>query len=104
MKKPLLGTAIAFLTAIAFFSFRSVQTTQISGKIIPADGAVMVWLIRDSDSISVKPMDGMFKASVKPGPYKVIVSGKRPYKDVLFEKVEAEEGKTADLGEIRLEQ
>ena len=103
MKNTLLVTAFAFVLALGAASFTSFQTATISGKIIPADGAELVWAIKDADSLSTKPAAGSFKFDLKPGIYMILIDAKEPYKDVQFEKVEVTEGKSLDLGEIKLE-
>ena len=103
MKSNLVMAVIVLITAVSLYGFMPKQTSSISGKVIPADGAEKVWVIREMDSLSAKPVDGIFKLDVKPGWYVVIVQGKKPFKNVQFDKLEIAEGKSLDLGEIKME-
>jgi hypothetical protein len=85
-------------------AFKSAQKSGLSGRITPAESGLMVWAIQGSDSLSLVPTGGSFLIEAKPGIYKIIIDAKEPYKDVLLENIEVTNGKTTDVGEIKLTQ
>ena len=85
-------------------AFKAAQRSGLSGRITPAESAQMVWAIQGNDSLSLVPTGGSFLIEAKPGIYKIIVDAKEPYKDVLLENIEVTNGKTTDVGEIKLTQ
>jgi hypothetical protein len=103
MNNRFTGIAVIFFAAMVLMAFMPQLSASITGKVVPADGAEMVWAIKGADSLSAKTTEGTFLLDVKPGIYKVIVDAKTPYKDLLIEKVEVTEGGKIDLGEIKLE-
>lgn len=91
--------------AIATFAFKSADTGSISGKVTPADAASQVWAFQATDTLKAPITDGAFTIQdAKAGTYTVIVGAKHPFKDVTVTNVKVEDGKTTDLGEIRLVQ
>ena len=102
MKNGATLTATILLVA-AFHSFRNSQAGTIGGTIVPADGAVYVWAFQNRDTAKVVPENGQFTLPVANGVWKVIVDAKDPYKDVLIENVQVNDGKETNLGEIRLQ-
>ncbi len=102
MKNTIKVSAVVLFAAISMQAFTAMQSTFITGKIVPADAVEAVWAIKDTDSLSVKPTDGIFKMEVKPGTYKILIDAKEPIKDLMYEKLEITEGKTFDLGEVKL--
>ena len=95
-------TVIALVTAL--HAFKAAQKAGLSGRITPAESGLMVWAIQGSDSLSLVPTGGSFLIEARPGIYKIIVDAKEPYKDVMLENVEVVNGKTTDVGEIKLTQ
>jgi hypothetical protein len=78
--------------------------TIIIGKIRPADGAEMVWVVGEKDSLKASISQGQFYFEVKPGTYKLIVDALPPYQDVLLENLLVHQDETLDVGEIILKQ
>lgn len=103
MKKKLQVAVMALFTTAAVYGFAYQTSSGVTGKIIPPEGAVAVWAIQGTDSLSVKPVVGLFNLELKPGWYSIVVQTNQPYKPVQFEKMQVQEGKTIDLGEIKLE-
>ncbi len=103
MKRAFSVVAVVLIMAGIIYSFTPRQTAYINGRVIPAEGADMVWAVNERDSIGARPADGQFSIKVKAGWYQVYVIAKSPYKNVQLNKLEVKEGSTIDLGEIRLE-
>jgi hypothetical protein len=92
-----------FFYILSAFAFKG--ESAITGKINPAGQVIKVWAIRGSDSISCVPLaTGDFVLKVKAGIWKFMIDAKYPYKDVTVDKVDIEEGKTVNIGEVNLEQ
>lgn len=104
MKKALVTLIATILTVAALHAFRLMQNSSISGKILPPEGADLIWAIGGTDSIKTNAVNGAFAITVKSGTWKIIIDAKEPFKDVVLDKIEAKEGQNTDLGEIRLQQ
>ena len=104
MKKTLFTLFATILTVAMLHAFRLMQSSSISGKIIPPDGAELVWAINGRDSMRTNVVNGAFVFTAKPGTWKVMINGKSPFKDAVLESVDVKEGQNTDLGEIRLQQ
>lgn len=83
-------------------AYKAVLVSGISGRVSPTDAVEYVWAIQGKDSLKSVPANGVFMLEAKPGLYRVIVDAKQPYKDVLLESIEVTDGKTTDLGEIKI--
>lgn len=83
-------------------AYKAALVSGISGRVSPTDAVEFVWAIQGKDSLKSVPANGVFMLEAKPGLYKVIIDAKQPYKDVLLESVEVTDGKTTDLGEIKV--
>jgi hypothetical protein len=92
------------IVVIALHAFRAAQRSGISGRINPSDAGQMVFAVHGADTVKLIPSNGSFLLEARPGLYKLIVDAKEPYKDVLMENVEVVNGKTTDVGEIKLTQ
>ena len=104
MKKTVFTLCATILTVAMLHAFRIMQSSSISGKIIPPDGAETVLATTGTDSVRTAVMNGAFVFTPKPGTWKVIVKGKAPFKDAVLERVDVKDGQNTDLGEIRLQQ
>lgn len=78
--------------------------TIITGRVSPADGLNIVWVISGKDSLKSPGADGLFSFDVKPGIHQLIVDAKNPYKDVVMDNLTVAENEVLDLGEITLKQ
>jgi hypothetical protein len=102
MKNGVTLLAIILLIA-ALHSFRDSSAGSIGGTIVPADGATFVWAVQNRVTIKTAPANGQFSLPAGNGIWKVIVDAKDPYKDVMIENVQVNDGKETNLGEIRLQ-
>jgi hypothetical protein len=100
MKKIIVvGIAIvAYLFLLTSFK----QTSTITGRVTPADGAESVWVMRDKDTTRQAINAGNFTVEVVPGIYKVFISAKTPFKNVYLENIEVKPDMSFDVGEIKL--
>jgi hypothetical protein len=108
MKKGLLACVIASVLIGNPLSFNigrntSVASGTITGKTSPAEGAESVWAIAPADTLKTAVVGGNFSLQVKPGTYKLFVSAKTPYKNVLLDNLEVKESQVLDVGEIILQ-
>jgi len=89
--------------ATSLFAFTTLQGGSIKGKVIPADGASQVWAISNADTLKAAISQGNFEITrAKAGTYKVYIDAIDPYKDVVKDGVQVNDGSTVDLGEIQL--
>ena len=91
------------LLIVALHSFRDTSSGSIGGTIVPNDGAIYVWAFQNKDTLKSVPVNGQFTIPANNGVWKVIVDAKDPYKDVMIENVQVNDGKETNLGEIRLQ-
>jgi hypothetical protein len=103
MKKTGLTLCATILAVVVLHSFNSGKTGSINGSIVPADGAILVWAIQNTDTVKSAPANGSFSLTVKSGTWKVIIDSKEPYQDVMMENVQVSDGKETSLGEIKLQ-
>ena len=103
MKKTGLTLCATILAVVALHSFNYQKAGSIVGSIVPADGALMVWAIQNTDTVKASPANGTFSLSAKSGTWKVIIDAKDPYQDVMMENVQVTDGKETSLGEIKLQ-
>lgn len=104
MKKTAFTLIVTILTVAMLHAFRMMQSSSISGKVIPPEGSELILAISGRDSIRTNVINGAFVFTVKPGTWKIMVEGKAPFKDAVLERVDVKEGQNTDLGEIRLQQ
>jgi len=96
--------ALAIATA-GLFSFNSMFNGTVKGKVTPADGASMAWIISATDTLKAPIMGGTFEIpGVKAGTYKVIIEAKPPYRNTAKDGITVQDGQTSDVGEIKLSQ
>jgi hypothetical protein len=88
---------------VALHSFRGSQAGSIGGTIVPADGAVQIWGVQNRDTVKAVPANGQFSLPANVGVWKVVVDAKEPYKDVMIENIQVNDGKETNIGEIRLQ-
>ncbi|MEZ2441184.1 carboxypeptidase-like regulatory domain-containing protein [Chitinophaga sp. RCC_12] len=103
MKK--IKVSMLALAAVAFgaFAFKGVDGGTIAGKVTPAEGATEAWAIQGTDTLTSPVTDGAFNFQhAKAGAYTVIIGAKAPYKPATVTDVKVDDGKSTDLGEIKL--
>ncbi len=103
MKKTGLTLCATILAVVALHSFNNQTAGSISGSVVPADGALIVWAIQNTDTVKAAPVNGVFSLTAKSGTWKVIIDSKEPYQDVMMENVQVSDGKETSLGEIKLQ-
>ncbi len=103
MKKTGLTLCATILAVVVLHSFNSQKAGTISGSIVPADGALLVWAIQNTDTVKAAPANGLFTINARSGTWKVIIDAKEPYQDVMMENVQVNDGKETSLGEIKLQ-
>lgn len=88
------------LIVIVLHAFRAMQQSSITGKVDSDEQKVWVYLINGNDSLKARVIEGSFRFTVKPGSWKVMIDDS----NVMIDEglVEVEEGRTLDLGTIRL--
>ena len=104
MKKTVFTLFATILTVAMLHAFRLMQSSSISGRIIPPTGSDIIWAISGTDSMKTSVINGAFVFTAKPGTWKIMVDAKEPFKDAVLEKVDVKEGQNTDVGEIRLQQ
>ena len=104
MKKTLFTLFATILTVAMLHAFRLMQSSSISGKVIPPDGSETVVAVSGRDSMRTTVINGAFVITAKPGTWKIWVKVKAPFKDAVLEAVDVREGQNTDIGEIRLQQ
>lgn len=101
MKKTLATFIAVVVMVIALHAFRVMKQSGIQGSLAPAHRADVIWAINNGDTLKTRHDDGTFSFTVKPGTWKLVVKGSASFEDVVVYTI-AEEGKIADLGEIKL--
>ncbi len=106
MKFTKLSLAAAAIAVISLFGFRSLTNGSMKGSVSPADAAVRVWIISQTDTLKAPIEKGMFTiGDVKPGTYKVIVEAKPPFKNGVKDGITVgDDQQPVDVGEIKLKQ
>ena len=79
-----------------------IETVTASGKIYPESTGESVVAIRGTDSVKTKSKNGFFVMRVRPGNWKVIVSGREQTKNIVRDNLIVTQGQQVNLGEIRL--
>ena len=104
MKKTLATLIVIVIAVASLHAVRVMRQSTISGRISPTDAAEVVIAINGTDSLKIKPAEGGgFSFIVQPGPWKVWIDAKKPYKDATLD-ADVKEGQTTQLGEIKLQQ
>ncbi|HUR11352.1 MAG TPA: hypothetical protein VM012_08280 [Flavitalea sp.] len=103
MKKTLLTLTVIVITVVMLHAFRIIRGTAITGRISPPQQLEGVYCFSGSDTIRATIGNRTFALTVKPGTWKVVIDAKDPFRDVIFEKVDAQENHFTDLGEIQLQ-
>jgi hypothetical protein len=101
MKKLIIVLSIIVFIA-GVFAGRQVSISSIYGNIEPADAAKKVMAVSGSDSLVVIPQSGKFSIAVTPGKWAIYVQAVGPYKNAVLQNIIVEEGRSTDVGTIRL--
>ena len=96
-------TLFVIVTIVAtLHAFRAMQQANIKGRVLESGAVVSVLATNGIDSVGTTPINGVFSLIVKPGNWRVFVNARTPYRNMIM-NVPVEEGKTIDLGLIRLQ-
>jgi hypothetical protein len=105
MKNVKMAFIALSIAAAGLFAFKKAPVTgSIRGTVSPADGAVMVWAVSNTDTAKGTLANGAFEVSTaKEGTYKLIVEAKPPYRNASKDNITVINGTATDVGEINLE-
>ena len=93
------------LLVVMFFAFRKQETGTIKGRVVPYNGALNVWAVSEKDTVKTTVQTaGEFELKAKPGLYRVIVEGRKPYKVTTKTGIQVSNGSYVDIGDIILDQ
>jgi hypothetical protein len=101
MSKTVAVFIVTIVLVIALHAFRAYQPSNIKGRIFSGNGEIHVLAIKGKDSVKTMSSDGQFSLKVKPGSWQVLI-GTSASTSNMFMTLDIAEGKTTDLGVIRL--
>jgi hypothetical protein len=97
-----------FLVVVALFAFTQQQDPNratVKGRVTPYNAAIRVWAVSDLDTSSSALQNGQFEIrNLKPGKYRIVAEGLRPYKVTTKPGITLNAGAVVDIGEIILDQ
>lgn len=95
-----------FLLVITLFAFNTHnERGAIRGRVVPYNAALHAWAVSDNDTAAGVIQNGAFEIKpLKPGKYRVIAEGLRPYKVTTKPDVLVIGGISTDVGDIILDQ
>jgi hypothetical protein len=102
--KTLWVLIIVIAVVTGLHAHKATQRSAISGKILPQGVGKTIWAIRGHDSLRLITNGGAFHIEAKPGNYTLVIDSKNPYENVFFENILVVDGKTTQLGEVKLSQ
>jgi hypothetical protein len=101
MKKLLIITALLMWVTTAFLP--AVQISSIYGVVDPPKAAKRVMAISAArDTLVVIPQDGRFSIAVAGGTWKLFVEAVPPFHDSYVVNIKVTEGRSTDVGILRL--
>jgi hypothetical protein len=105
MKKVKAAFIALSIATAGLFAFSSTSFSgSIHGTVSPAEGAVRVWAISNSDTAKGNLQNGAFEiVTNKEGTYRVIVEAVPPYRNASKDNVSVANGQSTDVGQINLE-
>ena len=104
MRKALLELCLIVLAITGIHTLKIMQSCSINGKVYPAGAVKSVVAVNGTDSVITISENGNFALMVRPGVWKVIFAMNKQTRNVVRENVQVTEGKSINLGEIRLSQ
>lgn len=102
MRKAIWELSIVILAIVCIHVVSSLPAGFIRGKIYPENMGENVMAIHGTDSVKTKSKNGFFVMKVRPGNWKVVVSGKEQTRNFVLENLTVNQGQQVNLGEIRL--
>ncbi len=108
MKKGILACVVASIVIGNPLSFHmprysANQQSSITGKVSPSEAANAAWIISAKDTLKTTIVWGNFSLPASPGTYKLLVSARPPYKNILLGNLEVKRNRVLDIGEIILQ-
>jgi Polysaccharide lyase family 4, domain II len=89
---------------LAFSVLRAPAGGSIRGTVTPANAALKASAIADTAIFQSNIINGAFEIKdVKPGTYRVEIEASLPFKKAVREGIVVNNGKTTDIGQIRLQ-
>ncbi len=77
----------------------------IRGRVVPYNAALNVWAVSDADTGRSTIMNGEFEIkNLRPGRYRVIIDGRKPYKITTRPDVIVNDSAVTNVGDIILDQ
>jgi len=104
MQRGLLELCLIIVVVIGIHAERILHNGSIVGKITPAKESSSVTAVRGKDSVKMMSADGHFGMELQPGDWKLIFASQEFNVPFIERKVQIQEGRRIDLGEIRLTQ
>jgi hypothetical protein len=96
---------LAMVVLFAFVKHQNQDRATVKGRVSPYNAALHVWAVSDNDTSSGTLLNGQFEIrNLKPGKYRVIAEGLRPYKVTTKPDITLNAGAVVDVGEIILDQ
>ena len=102
MRKAVWELNFVILAIICIHVVSALPSGFISGKIYPVNMGESVVAIRGTDSVRTMSKNGFFVMRVRPGHWKIIVSGKEQTQNIVRDNLIVNQGQQVNLGEIRL--
>lgn len=101
MKMLKLFLPVIWLTILILFGFKTRQNGGgIIGHVTPPEAASKVLAISTTDTFKTAIINGLIQiSSIKPGTYRLFITAKPPFKNVIKENVIVTDV-TTDIGEI----
>jgi hypothetical protein len=104
MRRGMLELCLIIIVVIGIHAERLLHNGSIEGRVSPAVASPSIIAIRGNDSIRVSSNEGHFGMELQPGDWRLIFALK-DFNGVSTEKkVQVQEGKRTNLGEIHLTQ
>ena len=103
MKRLVLISSI--VASVIFAAFKPQQLGSIRGRVVPQNAALNVWAVSDTDTGHAVVPNGEFEIKqLKPGRYRVIAEGLRPYKVTTRPDIVVADSVQVNIGDLVLDQ
>ncbi|HLK31038.1 MAG TPA: hypothetical protein VKT28_20840 [Puia sp.] len=102
MKNAFVQLCLIVLVITGIHAMRLIKANTINGKVNSPEALEFAWAIKGSDSVIVAASNGYFSLRVQPGIWKVLLHTKNPYKNIIINNVLVSDGRSTELGEIKL--
>lgn len=96
---------LAMVVLFAFVKHQQPDRAVVKGRVKPYNAALHVWAVSENDTSVGAVQNGQFEiGNLRPGKYRVIAEGLRPYKVTTKPDITLNAGAIVDIGEIVLDQ